>query len=87
MNSFIFYSLEGEGYSLKGEESQDITPSWLGGDLGRFVYDDQSHSHIIVARVEKKRMVRFKNRYILADISNMELPEAPTERVLLKLIK
>lgn len=86
MNSFIFYSLEGEGYSLR-EESQDIMPFWYGGDLGRFVYDDQSHSDIIVARVEKKRMVRFKNRYILADISNMELPEAPTERVLLKLIK
>ena len=32
-------------------------------------------------------MVRFKNRYILADYSNLPLSEPATERILLKLIK
>ena len=32
-------------------------------------------------------MVRFKNRYLLIDYSNIPFPEPPTERTLLKLIK
>ena len=32
-------------------------------------------------------MVRFKNRYLLIDYSDMPFPEPPTERALLKLIK